>query len=349
MRNKKKKVTILLISIVSIFLILILAYVIYKLYMSYYKPLEFQYEGSALGNYGYMETDITEEYVYNGWTGYFSVGKKGWDHYLDECVCAWHDFDFQPELDENEEYVCTYAYRLKTLEYSPWRRTPISKGYNNRATLWTDDYQEGVYYFYKIEKVNSVRLGNMDEYIYSTACAHIYDEEEGIEKTIKNLALVIAFMLLVCLLHDLYIPYRKLMFEYVGSASGKLSIIKSEPEEWEQEKYVYNTFEGYFSVRKKGWDFCVKECEWHDFDFQPELKEDEEYVCTYGYRLKTLEYLHKNKTKMSKGYYNRATLYKDDYQDGVYFFYKLKGKNDIHLGSMSEENERDCIEYDYYR
>lgn len=148
MRNKKKKVTILLISIVSIFLILILVHIIYKLYMSYYKSLEFQYEGSALGNYDYMETDVSEdEYVYNGTTGYFSVGKKGWDHYLDEYVCAWHDFDFQPDLKGDEEYVCTYGYRLKTLEYSPKNKTKMSKGYYNRATLCKDDYQNGVYFF----------------------------------------------------------------------------------------------------------------------------------------------------------------------------------------------------------
>lgn len=351
MRNEKKKVLVLLISIVSLFLILI-AHVIYKLYMSYYKPLEFQYEGSALGSSDYMDTDITEdEYVYNGWTGYFSVENRGWDYFLDEYECAWHDFDFQPELDENEEYVCTYAYRLKTLEYSPWRRTPIGKGYNNRATLWTDDYQEGVYYFYKIEKVNGVRLGNMYEYMYSRsiAFARIHDEETKFKSTIKNIALIIAFILLVRLIYDLYIPYKKLMFEYVGSASGKLNIIKNEPEEWVQDTYVYNTYEGYFSVRKKGWDFCVKECEWHDFDFQPELKEDEEFVCTYGYRLKSLEYSPKNKTKMSKGYYNRATLCKDDYQNEVYFFYRIKGGKGVHLGSMSEENERDHIEYDYFR
>lgn len=337
MRNRKKRVFIVLISIVCIILFLILALVIY---MSYYKPLDFQYEGSALGNYGFMETDITEdEYVYNGRIGYFSVDKSGWDYFLNEYECAWHDFDFQPELDENEEYICTYAYRLKTLEYSPWRKTPRSKGYNNRATLWTDDCQEGVYYFYKVEKVNGVRLGNMFEYIYRDMVRahshHMQDEETKFKNTIISIALIIGFILLVRLINNLYIPYRELMFEYVGSASGKLSIIKSEPEEWEQEKYVYNTYEGYFSVSKKRWEVCVKECEWQDFDFQPKLQEDEEYVCTYGYRLKTLEYSPRKRTKMSKGYYNRATLCKDDYRDEVYYFYKIKG---VHLGSMDEEN-----------
>ena len=35
-------------------------------------------------------------------------------------------------------------------------------GYYNRATLWTDDYQEGTFYFYKIGEIGN-ELGNMLE------------------------------------------------------------------------------------------------------------------------------------------------------------------------------------------
>lgn len=360
MKNKKKNVIILLVSLISIFIILILLCMIYQLYMAYYKPLEFQYEGSALGNEDIDVDTINDEKTNNGWTWHLLVEKGEWNNYLE--VCEWHDFDFQPELKEDEEYICTYACRLKSLEYSPWRRTPISGRYDSLITLWTDDYQENVYYFYKVKKPCGEALGNMDEW-------RRYESDKDRERYIKNqiryfereqrkylrspqsIACVViigsGLILILYQINALYIPYKQLSFEYKGKASGKLNIIMNEPEEWVQEKYVYNTYEGYFTVRKRGWDFCVKECEWHDFDFQPELAEDEEYVCTYGYRLKTLEYSRRKRTKKSKGYYNRATLSTDDFQENVYYFYKIKAADSIHLGGMNEDDER--TEYDYYR
>ena len=139
--------------------------------------------------------------------------------------------------------------------------------------------------------------------------------------------------------YEINFSYKELPFEYAGSASGKLQIIVTDnPEKWAEEKYVYSSYNGYFILYAEEWDFCARACEFSDLDFEPQFEENQVYICTYGYRLKTLEYSTRKRTSWSKGYYNRATLWTDDYQEGTFFFYKI-GEIGKELGTMLEDNE----------
>lgn len=142
-----------------------------------------------------------------------------------------------------------------------------------------------------------------------------------------------------------YIPYEELPFEYAGSAYGKSRIIATGvPEEWAKKEYVYNHYNGYFIITEKAWDFCAKACEFSKLDFEPQFEENQVYVCTYGYRLKTLEYSTEKRTSWSNGYYNRATLWTDDYQEGTFYFYEI-GEIGHELGNMLEDNEAYAHEF----
>lgn len=142
-----------------------------------------------------------------------------------------------------------------------------------------------------------------------------------------------------------YISYEELPFEYAGSACGRLDIVAvGEPEEWGKEEYVYNQYNGYFIITEKSWDFCAKACEFSDLDFEPQFEENHTYICTYGYRLKTLEYSNEKRTGWSHGYYNRATLCTDDYHEKTYYFYEI-GEIGNELGNMLEDNEAYAHEF----
>lgn len=142
-----------------------------------------------------------------------------------------------------------------------------------------------------------------------------------------------------------YISYEELPFEYAGSACGRLDIVAvGEPEEWGKEEYVYNQYNGYFIITEKSWDFCAKACEFSDLDFEPQFEENHTYICTYGYRLKTLEYSTEKRTSWSNGYYNRAILWTDDYHEKTYYFYEI-GEIGNELGNMLEDNEAYAHEF----
>lgn len=163
------------------------------------------------------------------------------------------------------------------------------------------------------------------------------------KKGILRVSIIIIFFLLgIYNFNKFYIPYEEIPFEYAGKASGKVSMVAwMEAEDWANEKYVYSSWNGYFIIENEEvWNICAREgaCEFSSIDFAPQFKDNQVYICTYGYRLKTLEYSTKKRTSWSKGYYNRATLWTDDYQEGIYYFYKIDGIGQ-RLGNMLEEND----------
>ncbi|MBD5454758.1 MAG: hypothetical protein HDR30_10650 [Lachnospiraceae bacterium] len=152
----------------------------------------------------------------------------------------------------------------------------------------------------------------------------------------------ILLLFIIYIFYEPNIPYEEIPFEYAGSASGKLNmIVWHEAEDWADKEYVYNSFDGYFIIGdEEVWNSCAGEgaCEFSDLDFEPQFEDNRVYVCTYGYQLKTLEYSTKKRTSWSKKYYNRATLWTDDYQEGTFYFYKI-GEIGHELGNMLEDND----------
>ena len=152
----------------------------------------------------------------------------------------------------------------------------------------------------------------------------------------------ILLLFIIYIFYEPNIPYEEIPFEYAGSASGKLNmIVWHEAEDWADKEYVYNSWDGYFIIQdEEVWNVCAREgaCEFSDLDFEPQFEDNQVYVCTYGYRLKTLEYSTKKRTSWSKRYYNRATLWTDDYREGTYYFYKI-GEIGHKLGNMLEDND----------
>ena len=147
----------------------------------------------------------------------------------------------------------------------------------------------------------------------------------------------ILLLFIIYIFYEPNIPYEEIPFEYAGSASGKLNIIVwHEAEDWANEEYVYSSYDGYFILYEEIWEFCAKACEFSGLDFEPQFEDNQVYVCTYGYQLKTLEYSTKKRTSWSKKYYNRATLWTDDYQEGTFYFYKI-GEIGNELGNMLED------------
>ena len=180
------------------------------------------------------------------------------------------------------------------------------------------------------------------------------------EKTKKIAILIIVVIIVVviivaaCILYRFHQSREQEMTEdgwinvelcYIGSAHGRLNIVAvGVPEEWAKKEYVYNQYNGYFIITEKSWDFCAKACEFSDLDFEPQFEENHAYVCTYGYQLKTLEYSTEKRTSWSNGYYNRATLWTDDFHEKTYYFYEI-GEIGHELGNMLEDNEEYAHEF----
>lgn len=110
-------------------------------------------------------------------------------------------------------------------------------------------------------------------------------------KRIVLISIITIILLLgIYIFYEPNIPYEELPFEYAGSASGEVNIVTwMEAEDWADEEYVYKSWDGYFTIEdEEAWDFCAKACEFSNVDFEPQFVDNQVYVCTYGYRLKTL-------------------------------------------------------------
>ena len=160
------------------------------------------------------------------------------------------------------------------------------------------------------------------------------------KKRIICLSIIGILLLFISIFYKPNIPYEEIPFEYVGSASGRKNMLwDGQPETWADEEYVYETWNGYYIIEdEEVWNICAGEgaCEFSNLDFEPQFEDNQFYVWTYGYRLKTLEYSPKKRTSWDDKYYNRATLWTDDYQEGTFYFYKI-GEIGNELGNMKEE------------
>ena len=115
---------------------------------------------------------------------------------------------------------------------------------------------------------------------------------------------------------------------------GRTQIFLKSPEDWTEkdiEGYMYNFYTGY---RTCSGEFIIERYGIYEFDFAPDIEAQKKYVMSYGYPIKSLQYTRKYTTKRDKGYYNRAKMDTENYQEGVWFIYKME---DIHLGNMIYE------------
>ena len=137
-------------------------------------------------------------------------------------------------------------------------------------------------------------------------------------------------------------PYcmEKIELTYLGSADGECPYFKDEngqadPEQWKERKFVYNYCQSYICVRsEERMKSFSEECNLiYNFDFT--FKEGHNYICAYGYPLKSLRYDKRTITHDAR-YYNRAKLDKAQYKEGEWFIYEI---DDIDIGNMFEERE----------
>lgn len=127
--------------------------------------------------------------------------------------------------------------------------------------------------------------------------------------------------------------YRPLKFSYLGCAEGRTDSRFSR-DDYSKIKYLY------FDL---GYDICdslddlvernVYNLE--EMEFEVTTRKEMIYICSYCVPLKSYEYLPGNNV-IGGGTDNRATFFKDKYQEGMCFFYEAE---DINPGRMALEGE----------
>lgn len=151
------------------------------------------------------------------------------------------------------------------------------------------------------------------------------------------LMLVVGFGVL-CLRYSDY--NREIKLTYIGSAYGECPYFTEEdgnvyPERWADRKYVYNYCQSYISIKsEKGIRAFSEECNLK-LEFGFVFNEGHNYICAYGYPLKELKYSEIYTTD-SGWFYNRAKIDKENYKEGVWYFYEIE---DVNIASMLEERE----------
>lgn len=151
----------------------------------------------------------------------------------------------------------------------------------------------------------------------------------------KIIISVLVAMLVVYVVDAFYVPYKEIEIDYLGTMrGGRTQMFFKNPEEWTErdiEGYMYNYYTGY---RTCSGEFIIERYGIYEFDFEPDIDREKQYVLSYGYPIKSLQYTKEYKTKRDKGYYSRAKMDVENYQEGVWFIYKME---DIHLGNMIYE------------
>lgn len=175
-------------------------------------------------------------------------------------------------------------------------------------------------------------------------------------KTIKFIARVLLFPVLIVarltfigklmiISEENKYQYIELPYEYVGSATGteRYFVVWTGEKYLSERKYVYNNYDGYTSIPgPEYWEYM--QGKYGFWDINLEFDEDYIYICTYGYKLKKLEYTPEECVHHSgEGYYNRAQLLKENYCEDTYYFYKIEN---VKLGDMNREYE--WQEYEKY-
>lgn len=129
--------------------------------------------------------------------------------------------------------------------------------------------------------------------------------------------------------------YNRAEITYLGTAKGKESTRFDPPGFWLSFKYLYSG-NGYDFFDSAGiYNYIKKETNFHDLDFDLEIKKGKVYIYSYGVPIKKLEY-YKGRTTVWGDYYNRAVFSKEEFTDGIYYFYEM---DDIGLGDMSLEDQ----------
>lgn len=162
---------------------------------------------------------------------------------------------------------------------------------------------------------------------------------------IKKIIRIILISLAVCraayllmefamLIFDIYLPIK---MTYLGSAKGNKSELFDEPSFWLNFRYLY-CGEGYYCfLTQEEYEFedNIQNCHFHDFDFDLEIKAGKMYIFSYGVPLKKMEYCKGHVTEIGHHYYNRAVFDKEDFEEGIYYFYEI---DDVGIGSMMSED-----------
>ena len=151
----------------------------------------------------------------------------------------------------------------------------------------------------------------------------------------RIILLAVIGILIIYLFDAFYVPYKEIKIEYLGIMKGEdRQIFWIKPEDWTDEDiegYMYNFYTGY--VTFYGQDI-IDRYDNGNYEFRLDIEDEQRYVMSYGYPIKSLQYTRKHTAKRDKGYYNRAKMDTENYREGVWFIYKME---DIHLGNMIYE------------
>lgn len=145
----------------------------------------------------------------------------------------------------------------------------------------------------------------------------------------KIIISVLVAMLVVYVVDAFYVPYKEVEIEYLGSVSGDYrDEFFLEPDVWTGyriDEYAYNRYMGYYTC-EGGLVLSMFE-----MDFTSDIDKDKQYVVSYDYPIKFLQYTKEYEGYGDEGYYNRAKMDVENYQEGVWFIYQME---DIHLRNM---------------
>ncbi len=128
--------------------------------------------------------------------------------------------------------------------------------------------------------------------------------------------------------------YRPVILSYLGCAEGKKNGGFFKKESYSEFEYLYCNA-GYWVG-----DTLEELIEWNvdkpeEVEFEVNTRKDMMYICSWHVPLKSFEYA-PGCHPIGGGNYNRATFFRDQYQEGVCFFYEAA---DINPGSMVLESE----------
>lgn len=120
-------------------------------FLGKYEPIELVYLGSGEGvlDKNFMcgpENYTKQQYLFCDY-GYGILDKETISR------CNLHNLDFDLIIKKNKKYIYSYCVPLEKLEYCKNLLT-VNQEYYNRATCVTDEYQDGIYYFYEIDDIN---------------------------------------------------------------------------------------------------------------------------------------------------------------------------------------------------
>lgn len=162
---------------------------------------------------------------------------------------------------------------------------------------------------------------------------------------IKKIIRIILISLAVCraayllmefamLIFDIYLPIK---MTYLGSAKGKMAEHYFDiPEHWLCYDYLCcgNGYDCFSTQKEFEFERQAARCNFHDFDFELEFREGKMYIYSYGVPLKKLEYSKWHITDIGHYYYSRAYFDKEEFQEGIYYFYEI---DNVGIGNMGLE------------